>query len=163
MAEIVRPTSIDVPSEVRASCIDALNICLANTLYAVLASKFAHWNVKGPGFYPTHLLFDQIYEFYSDAADSIGERITALGGNAEGLLSDVATTSNIIYDGEATDQVQEHIKSMASMLGQIANEYRSLIDDGELSSDRATQDLLITLTREADKQLYFLEAALHTS
>src|SRR5208337_4980406 len=121
MAEEVRPTRIALSEEAREVCIDALNHSLANTLYAVLASKFAHWNVKGAGFFPAHKLFDDVYEFYSKAADDIGERITALGGTAEGRLSDVAAVSNIEYSIGASANVKEHMEGMADMLGQVGN------------------------------------------
>jgi len=162
MAESVRPTNIQLSEEAREECIDALNHSLANTLYAVLASKFAHWNVKGTGFFPAHELFDKVYEFYADSADKIGERITALGGNAEGLLSDVSMNSDIEYDANADDNVHDHMKAMADMLGQVGNDYRKGIElvRVETVNDQATQDLFIEICREADKLLYFLEADL---
>jgi starvation-inducible DNA-binding protein len=127
-------------------------------LFAVLASKHAHWNVKGAGFYPAHKLFDSIYEFYSESADTIAERITALGGVARGELQDVSGNSEIIYDADASDNVRAHIMAMADMLGQVSNLYRAGIN--VVGDDKATQDVLIELTRAADKFLYFLEAEL---
>lgn len=162
MSDAIRSTSIDLEEDTRSHSIKLLNECLANTLYAVLASKFAHWNVKGAGFYPAHKLFDEVYEFYSESADIIAERITALGGTAEGRLADIAGSSNIIYDAEDTALVEEHMKAMASMLCQVANQYRLAIVDN-LLDDMATQDLFITLTRDADKFIYFLEADLRRS
>jgi starvation-inducible DNA-binding protein len=158
----VRETRINLSEESRSVCIDTLNESLANTLYAVLASKFAHWNVKGTGFYPAHKLFDEVYEFYSSAADTLGERITALGGTAEGLLTTVAGSSTIEYDADAHDLVENHMKAMATMLSQIANQYRQGIEIVRVSevNDQCTQDVFIELAREADKLLYFLEADL---
>lgn len=164
MATEVRPTRIDLSEEAREACIDALNHSLANTLYAVLASKYAHWNVKGTGFFPAHKLFDQVYEFYADAADKIGERITALGGTAEGRLSDVAATSTIEYTVGANANVKDHMKEMANMLGQVGNDYRQGIEIVRVKdvNDQTTQDLFIELCREGDKLMYFLEADLRT-
>lgn len=164
MAEEVRSTRINLSEEAREVCIDALNHSLANTLYAVLASKFAHWNVKGTGFFPAHELFDKVYEFYTDAADKIGERITAIGGDAEGLLGDVAANSTIEYGANENDQVKEHMAAMATMLGQVSNDYRQGIEIVRVKdvNDQITQDLFIEICREADKLLYFLEADLRT-
>lgn len=162
MAGTVRSTMNSLSEEARIVCVDILNDCLANTLYAVLASKFAHWNVKGTGFYPAHKLFDEVYEFYSGAADTLAERITALGGDAEGLLTDVASSSTIEYGADETDQVHEHIQAMATMISQVANQYRQGIEIVRVSevNDQCTQDVFIELAREADKFLYFLEADL---
>jgi starvation-inducible DNA-binding protein len=154
-------TRIELDTDVKEECANILNDCLANTLYAVLSSKFAHWNVKGTGFYPAHLLFDKIYEFYSDSADTLAERITALGGIARGELIDVSSTSEISYDANANSTVKEHMQAMADMLGQVSNAYRQGIE--ATSADKATQDVLIELTRSADKFLYFLEADLRAS
>lgn len=158
MTYIARVTRIDLPEDTKASSIDCLNDNLANTLFAVLASKFAHWNVKGTGFFPAHQLFDKVYEFYSNAADIIGERITALGGVAEGLLTNVAGNSSIVYEADATDTVSDHMIAMADMLGIIANGYREGVE--MVNSDKLTQDVFIELGREADKLLYFLESDL---
>src|SRR5271166_2273182 len=162
MADAVRPTRISLEQGAREVAIDCLNEYLANTLYAVLASKFAHWNVKGTGFFPAHELFDKVYEFYSNAADILGERITALGGTAEGLLSDVAGNSTINYSADASANVEEHMTAMADMLAQVANGYREGIEEVRKPdvNDQATQDVFIELAREADKLLYFLEADL---
>lgn len=162
MAEIIRDTKIDLSVESREACIDTLNDCLANTLFAVLASKFAHWNVKGTGFYPAHKLFDKVYEFYSNAADEIGERITALGGNAEGLLFQVSGASTIDYAAGPSESVAAHMQAMATMLAQISNQYRQGIEIVRTKevNDQITQDIFIELAREADKLIYFLEADL---
>lgn len=163
MAEITRPTRINLNPETREVVIDSLNSCLANTLYAQLAAKFAHWNVKGVGFFPAHKLFDQIYEFYEAAADTIGERITALGGTAEAMVTDVAAVSTIAYGAGPSDHVSAHMEAMANMLGQVLNQYRAEACElglpGEpIEQDLVTQNMLLELTQEGDKQLYFLEA-----
>lgn len=158
---MVRKTRINLTDEVRTTACETLNVSLANTLFGVLSSKFSHWNVKGAGFFPAHKLFDKVYKFYSRAADTLGERITALGGDAQGLLFDIQTNSNLSYDVEATDNVHEHMVAMADLLGQIANGYRAGIV--EAGADAATQDVFIQLTREADSFLYFLEADLRIS
>lgn len=156
MSEIVRSTAISLSEDERENSIKLLNIGLANTLYAVLASKYAHWNVKGSGFFPAHLLFDKVYEFYSSAADILGERITALGGEAKGLINEVVASSNFSYSIGPTEDVEAHMGEMARMMGVIANLYR---DGVELTpGDSATQDVFIELARDADKQLYFLES-----
>lgn len=165
MANVVRPTRISLSEEAREAAIDCLNENLANTLFGVLAAKVAHWNVKGTGFLPTHRFFDEIYDFYSKAADTIGERITALGGNAEGLLHEVSAASTVEYTGTDDDDVEAHTKAMADLLGQIGNGYRQGIEVVRVAdiNDQLTQDIFIELGREADKLLYFLEAALRKS
>ena len=166
MADPVRATRIEIPApdqqHAREVAIDCLNEYLANTIYAQLAAKFAHWNVKGTGFHPAHLLFDQVYDFYEESVDKIGERITALGGTAEGLLHDVMMTCDVSYDAGPDDKVEQHMKAMADLLGRVVNGYREGIETVRVEdvNDQTTQDLFIELCREGDKLLYFLEAEL---
>lgn len=165
MAEVVRMTRISLSDEAREITIDCLNDNLANTIFAALAAKFAHWNVKGTGFLPTHRFFDEVATFYNGAADTIAERITALGGNAEGLMSDISVSSTVNYEADETEDCEAHMKAMADLLGQIGNGYRHGIEVVRVASvnDQLTQDIFIELGREADKLLYFMEAALRKS
>lgn len=156
MAEFA--TRINVPNGEGLESIRRMNKCLANTVATQLAAKYAHWNVKGPGFHPAHLLFDEVSKFLLGAADTLGERITALGGVAEGLITDVHMESDISYTAGVGGTVTQHTEALANCLGRVSNGYRDCIELTE--GDKATQDVFIELSREADKMLYFLEASL---
>lgn len=45
----------------------------------IIASRLAHWNVRGMNFYEAHLLFERIYETASDKVDSLVEVLRGLG------------------------------------------------------------------------------------
>ncbi len=45
----------------------------------VIAARLAHWNVRGPNFYETHLLFGRIYETAGDKTDTLVEVLRPLG------------------------------------------------------------------------------------
>jgi hypothetical protein len=45
----------------------------------VIASRMAHWNVRGNNFYEAHLLFGRIYESASANVDTLVEVLRALG------------------------------------------------------------------------------------
>src|SRR5471032_2336045 len=77
-------TRIDIPQELRLSLIKLLNQQLADTLDLQSQVKQAHWNVKGPTFIALHELFDKLAEELEGAIDDLAERVTALGGVAEG-------------------------------------------------------------------------------
>jgi starvation-inducible DNA-binding protein len=155
------PTRINIPDENIHNIVDKLNIDLANTMRAQMVIKFAHWNVKGDGFYPTHKLFDEIYEFMADTSDTIAERITALGGIAYGLPEQVETNnSGFIYPTSPSVRCRDHINAMADYISDIANSLREGIKVSGSNGDLVTQDVYIELTRGLDKFLYFLEASL---
>lgn len=153
-------TRINLDHDQRDLAAEHLNACLANTIFAQAAAKFAHWNVKGSGFHPAHLLFDQVAAFYEKSADVLGERITALGEIANGLLPDVTSASTVEYTATGSEKVSSHMKAMADMLGQVVNEYRDEAGSDWAKADLVSQNMLLELAQEGDKMLYFLEADL---
>ena len=64
-------------------------VILGDALYEALvladAARVAHWNVRGPEFVALHGLFGDVYAVAAEAADTIAERIVALGGAAKGI------------------------------------------------------------------------------
>ena len=89
------PTHIDIPAEKRAALIETLNRHLANTLDLYTQVKQAHWNVKGNDFYQLHLLFDEIAEEIEPFIDLLAERVTLLGGYANGTARMSAENSEL--------------------------------------------------------------------
>src|SRR5436853_5968223 len=88
-------TSVNISPENRQKLIALMNARLADSMDLFSQTKFAHWNVKGKDFYQLHLLFDEIAEHVEDSVDTIAERITALGGRADGTLRQAAAASSI--------------------------------------------------------------------
>ena len=153
-------TSVDLKDSTRQQVIEILNARLADTIDLKTQTKQAHWNVKGPEFFQLHELFDSIAEHLDAAADTIAERVTALGGYAQGTARLAASGSSIPeYDLDAIGGL-EHVVALSSRLAQAANQFRSDIDRTDDLGDKGTSDLLTQLTREADKDLWFLEAHL---
>jgi hypothetical protein len=85
-------SKISISDNNRRKLVELLN---ARLIDMQTQMKFAHWNVKGENFYQLHLLFDTIAEHMEDAVDLIAERITALGGRANGTARQVASGSSL--------------------------------------------------------------------
>lgn len=153
-------TGVNLPESVRNQSIDILNARLADTIDLKTQAKQAHWNVKGPEFFQLHELFDTLAGHFDDQADLIAERVTALGGTALGTARLVVSTSSIPeYDLDAVGGV-EHVVALSERLARAANQFRTDIDNTAKLGDQGTSDLFTQLTREADKDLWFLEAHL---
>ncbi len=153
-------SSVSIPEDNRKKLIKLLNARLADAFDLQSQTKFAHWNVKGNDFYQLHLLFDQIAEHLEEAADLLAERITALGGRANGTARQAAASSSIPeYDLNATNSMQ-HVRALSERLAIGANSNREAIDEAGKIGDQGTADLFTELVREMDKDLYFLEAHL---
>ncbi len=153
-------TSIDIPEKSRVDLIALLNARLADTLDLKLQTKHAHWNVKGPQVQQLHELFDQIAGRLEEHSDLIAERVTALGGTANGTTRQVAAASTLAeYDLQATAGA-EHVRALASRLSRLVAGVRAAIDKSTRLGDMSTADLFTEISRAADKDLWFLEAHL---
>jgi starvation-inducible DNA-binding protein len=154
-------TKNDLPSAVRAKVTELLNERLADAIDLGTQAKQAHWNVKGPNFIALHELFDTVAEHIEDHTDTLAERITALGGTARGTIAAVARSSSLKqYPGEITDGIQ-HVDALSSAVADFGAKVRQGIDDAARLDDADTSDLFTGISREIDKDLWFLEAHLH--
>lgn len=154
------PTLVSIPDTQRAQIIQILNSRLADAIDLKTQAKQAHWNVKGMAFYELHLLFDSIAGHLDDAADLIAERVTALGGVAEGTVRQAASRSSIPeYPLEAV-RGSDHILALSQRLAQATNAMRQNIDECINLGDQASGDIFIELVRLADKDLWFLQSHL---
>lgn len=153
-------TRIDISPERRAGLIELLNQSLADISDLSSQVHVAHWNVKGPGFYQFHLMFEEMYNELAAFADDIAERATTLGGYAHGTVRDAARNSGL---PELTPEIVDGlplVTALAERYAQFAAELRQAIDTSEDHGDKSTADLYTEISRAVDKRLWFLEAHL---
>ena len=156
-------TSIDLPKKERQEIIRVLNQHLADTIDLYSMTKHAHWNVKGPGFYQLHELFDGIADRVEEYVDTIAERVTALGGYAMGTVRIASRVSTLDeYPLDATDGL-EHVKALVSRFSHYGKKVRGDIYRASEMGDMDTADLFTEISRGIDKDLWFLEAHLQGS
>jgi starvation-inducible DNA-binding protein len=152
------PTKNNTPPEARQQSVDSLNTILATLTDLHSQIKTAHWNIKGPMFYTLHLLFDRIAGDVFAPIDAIAERITALGGTANGTVTMAAAATNLVdfvIDGRET----EYLHQLAGNIADTANMVR--LNSQELNcSDPVTANFLMDLTFTLDQQLYLVESCL---
>jgi starvation-inducible DNA-binding protein len=154
-------TKNDLPVEVRGKTVELLNLRLADAIDLGAQAKQAHWNVKGPNFIALHELFDSVAEHVEDQIDTLAERITALGGIAHGTVTAVARATSLKpYPEDITDGMQ-HVEALSSAVADFGAKVRKGIEDADRLGDADTSDLFTGISREADKDLWFLEAHLH--
>lgn len=155
-------TKIDIDKEKREQVIGLLNARLADALDLKSQAKQAHWNVKGMNFIALHELFDQVATEVEGFSDLIAERVTILGGTAEGTVRVAAEKSSLNqYPMEITDG-RDHVDALSSALAAFSEATRANIDDADEAGDMATADLFTEVTRGIDKQLWFVEAHLQS-
>jgi len=151
-------TRNDIPEEDRAQLVELLNARLADTFDLYSQVKQAHWSVKGPDFIQLHELYDGVAEIVLPFVDEIAERATALGGLALGTARMAAGASTLDeYPVDATTG-KETIEVVADRLAAYGEGVRAAIDAADELGDQDTADLFTQVSREIDKQLWFVEA-----
>ena len=73
----------------------ALQQTLTELQQLQLQTKQAHWNASGTLYYPLHLLLQEHYEGISKYADTIAERLLAVGSSADGRANTIVKTSGV--------------------------------------------------------------------
>jgi len=154
------PTSVGVPEENRQPLIALLNARLADSTDLRTQVKWAHWNVKGLHFIALHELFDSVAEHLEEQTDTIAERITTLGGVANGTAREVAAKSGLKEADLSASDGPAMLKFLVHNVAHHANALRTAVQESDDLGDAITSDLFTTLTRELDKDLWFLQAHL---
>jgi starvation-inducible DNA-binding protein len=156
----MNPTRNNLPLKVRKEVITLLNARLADAIDLGLQAKQAHWNVKGPQFFPLHELFDKVAASATEAVDTIAERAVALGGTAEGTIEAVAKATTLPRYPLNVSEGKAHVERLAQALAIFGEQVRDAIDRADQLGDKDTADLFTGVSRDADKHLWFVEAHL---
>lgn len=157
------PSSVGVPESNRQAINALLNARLADSSDLRTQVKWAHWNVKGMHFIQLHELFDSVASHLEEQTDSIAERITALGGVANGTAREVAAKSGLKEADLTASDGPSMLKFLVHNVAHHANALREAVQESDDLDDAITADLFTQLTRELDKDLWFLEAHLTQS
>jgi starvation-inducible DNA-binding protein len=151
-------TKIDLSKDKREKIIALLNNRLADASDLKSQAKQAHWNVKGMSFIALHELFDDVATAVEGHIDLIAERITTLGGTAMGTVRLAAENSSLTeYPHEITDGAA-HVDALSTALADFGKVVRKGIDEAADLGDQDTADIFTEVSREIDKQLWFVEA-----
>lgn len=151
-------THVAIGPEARVAMVDLLNITMATTIDLYTQVKQAHWNIKGPQFVSRHLLFDDLAEHLRHWADTLAERIAALGGYARGTARCASQATTLTeYNLNAVDG-KAHIQALTIAYGAYGTMLRGQL---ERIDDPVTEDMMIEILRGAEKDLWFLESHLN--
>jgi starvation-inducible DNA-binding protein len=146
-----------LPEPARKVAGEALQNTLVDLLGLSLIGKQAHWNIVGPRFRSIHLQLDEVVDTARTYADTVAERSAALGVPPDGRPETVAAAYTLPGSKEGwqrdTDVVQLLMDSLEAAIGRL----RERISATE-EADPVTQDLLISLTAELEKQRWMFDA-----
>ncbi len=142
----------------RKTSIEQLQACMNDAASLSLALKQAHWNLKGVNFIAVHELLDQVKARLDPNLDAFAERIKQLDGMAIGTVEAVAKSTKLEpYPTDITDW-SDHVKAISERMRAYGARVREAIDTTDEAGDADTADILTAASREADKDLWFLES-----
>ncbi|MDN0200128.1 DNA starvation/stationary phase protection protein [Streptomyces sp. S.PNR 29] len=146
-----------LPDDARRVAGDALQDTLVDLLGLSLIGKQAHWNIVGPRFRSIHLQLDEVVSAARGFSDTVAERAAALGVPPDGRPETIAARFHLPgpKDGwlQDKDVVQVMVESLEAAIGRL----RERIEATE-KPDPVTQDLLIGITAELEKQRWMFDA-----
>ena len=146
-----------LPEEARRVTGDALQSTLVDLLGLSLIGKQAHWNIVGPRFRSIHLQLDEVVTTARSYADTVAERAAALGVPPDGRPETIASALTLPGTKDGWLRDTEVVQLLDDTLGTAVRRLRERIDATE-KHDLVTQDLLIGITRELEKQRWMFDA-----
>jgi starvation-inducible DNA-binding protein len=153
-------SNVGVPENNRQALTALLNARLADSIDLRSQIKWAHWNLKGMHFIQLHELFDSVQAHVDDQSDTIAERIAQLGGVANGTAREVVAKSGLKEADLTASDGASQLKWLVHNVAHHVNALRTAVQESDDLGDAITADLFTQVTRELDKDLWFLEAHL---
>jgi len=151
-------TRNNLESNAKAVAIDLLNARLADGIDLALATKQAHWNLKGPQFIGIHLMLDGFRDEQDEWNDTMAERAVQLGGTALGTTQTTAAATKLPPYPTDVYAIADHLAALIDRYADYGNALRDNIDEADEAGDPDTADIFTEVSRGIDKQLWFIEA-----
>jgi starvation-inducible DNA-binding protein len=146
--------TLEVPHE-REGVGQELQATLHELIDLSLIGKQLHWAIVGPLFRPLHLQLDELVESWHELSDTVAERAVALGFVPDGQASAVAAGSQV--DPVACEALEDRVvvRTLTHRVAEVSERVRERMNRLG-NADLASQDVLIEVVRELEKQLWML-------
>ena len=150
--------ALSVPHE-REGVGRELQTVLVELVDLSLIGKQLHWAVSGPLFRSLHLQLDELVDSWRELADTVAERAVALGFVPDGQAQAVAAASQLAPVPRGPIEGHNVVREITRRLADVSERVRSRLETiGE--ADLASQDVLIEVVRELEKQQWMLRVQL---
>jgi starvation-inducible DNA-binding protein len=143
----------------RAEVGHELQATLVELVDLSLLGKQLHWNIVGRPFKPLHEHLDELVDSWRDLSDTVAERAVALGFAPDGQAAAVAAGAGIDPVDSGSLDTDTATRQLVERVADVDERIRSRMERlGEL--DLASQDVLIEVVRDLEKQLWMLRSSL---
>lgn len=158
----MKKTQNALPKDIRKIAIGSLNTTVAELLDLFGRIKQAHWNLRGLSFIGLHKLLDEFATTVLADIDEAAERAAALGGMVEGTLRDAVKRSGLHKreEPESKSGQRDWIRELVDVHAACSEHVRAGVKALTHAEDFGTADLLTSILRHLDKQLWLLAAHL---
>lgn len=136
---------------------NVLQSTLVDLIDLTLAAKQAHWNVVGRNFRSVHLQLDELVTAARGFTDDVAERASTIGVPPNGKTKTVADGSELPEYPEGWQSTERTVELVLDLLDRLIKRVRAGIDETD-KSDLVTQDLLIEIASELEKQHWMWQA-----
>ncbi len=124
---------------------------LTKTYALTVKTHVHHWNVVGPLFYQLHLLLEVQYQELFQAADTLAERMRALGVPA--AFPEIRAKPEV-----ETMSVEDLLADLITDNQALCRVMRDLAIKAEQKKDIVTHDLLVARLAAQEKAIWMLKA-----
>ncbi|KWW99744.1 ferritin [Carbonactinospora thermoautotrophica] len=146
-----------LPEDARKVTGEALQGALVDLIDLALVAKQAHWNLVGPHFRSLHLQLDEVTSAARQYTDLVAERAVAIGVTPDGRASTVAATTGLPQIEAGWVRDSDVVKKFIEIYGAVIDRMRQRIQ-ATAESDLVTQDILIDVTKDLEKQYWMFQA-----
>jgi len=134
-----------------------LQATLVDLIDLSLVAKQAHWNVVGQNFRSAHLQLDELVDASRQYVDDVAERANAIGISPNGKAKTVVESSGLPNYPDNWQSVEKTVAAIVATLGEVIKRLRERIEATD-KTDVVTQDLLIEIAAELEKQHWMWQA-----
>jgi starvation-inducible DNA-binding protein len=136
-----------------------LQATLVELIDLSLIGKQLHWNIFGRPFKPLHEHLDELVDSWRELSDTVAERAVALGIAPDGRAATISAGSGIRPVEAGALDTDSGLHELVARLADVTERIRGRMDRlGDL--DLASQDVLVEVVRELEKQQWMLRASL---
>ena len=127
-----------------------------------LIGKQLQWAVFGPLFGYVRVLVDELVDAWRELADLVAERAVALGFVPDGQAPAIVTNSELTPVSRSATEDHVVVRELAHRVAYLAERVRERMERiGDV--DLVSQDLMIDIVKELERQQWMLRAQLRDS